>query len=407
MTVRLVTIGGSGDAYLVCALVEAFKRHHGRDDVEVVGKAKYACIANLFRVRFRADDALCHAAEGDVALQRTYENILLSPTMPFYVHPCFLRSEIRVDKLTTKPDASQADMYRMILRVPSDAPLSIPETPAVAPAPGTVILIPDAVSWPNTQPAFWAALAPALVATGRTVMVNDPEWSLQELLVRCAAAEWVIAPQCGVMSILVTGRFPCRKTLASAALTDENKKLSFLSPQTFPYAYVTKFSNADYDVEEFEITDHNHAEMVDAIVRGQNALRLWGHDPRPVLTISAPLSPGDFLDRLAVLTVKRARFPIEKRAAIEREYRRFSDLQKLLPQSPEVVDLFAQMCVVHAETFDVLAGMVPEALDERGTVSMVQHVAAVKLNKRRVELKQAVDAACRAPYTEVKSYYGG
>lgn len=404
MTVRLVTIGGSGDAYLVCALIEAFKRHHNRDDVVVVGKSKYACIANLFRVRYQCNDALCHAAEGDQALQRTYENILLSDQMPFYVHPCFLRSEIRVDKLTTKPDASQADMYRMILRIPADAPLSIPELPSVMTAPGTVLMIPEAVSWPNTQPAFWRLLGPALAATGRTVMENDPKWSLQELLIRCAAAEWVVGPQCGIMSILVTGRFPCRKTLPSSALTDENKKLSFLSPQTYPYAYVTKFSNQDYDVEEFEITDDNHAEMVDAIVRGQNALRLWQHDPRPALTIQAPISPGDFLDRLAVLTVKRAKFPVEKRAAIEREYRRFQDLQKQLPQSPEIVDLFGRMCVVHAETFDVLATMVPDAL-EKGNLSMVQHLDAVRLNKERVVLKQAVDAACRAPYTEVKSYY--
>lgn len=405
MTVRLVTIGGSGDAYLVCALVEAFKRHHGRDDVAVVGKSKYACIANLFRVRYHCDDALCHQAEGDVALQRTYENVLLSDLMPFYVHPCFLRSEIRVDKLTTKPDASQADMYRMILRVPADAPLSIPELPSVMTAPNTVLMIPEAISWPNTQPGFWRKLGPALAATGRTVMENDPKWSLQEVLIRCAAAEWVVGPQCGVMSILVTGRFPCRKTLPSAALTDENKKLSFLSPQTFPYAYVTKFSNEDYDCEEFEVTDDNHDEIVDAIARGQNALRLWPHEPRPVLTISAPLSPGDFLDRLAVLTVKRHRFPVERRAAIEREYRRFADLRKLLPRSPEVVDLFDRMVTVHYETFDVLATMVPDAIN-KGNLAMGQHLDAVRLNRERVRLKQAVDAACRAPYTEVKSYYG-
>lgn len=402
--IRLVTIGGTGDAYLVCALVEAFKKHHNRDDVEVVGRSNYAVIADLFRVRYVADDAMVHKAESDHAMQHTYENVLLSDTMPFYVHPCFLRSEIRVDKLTTRPDASQADMYRMILRIPLDVPLALPEPPVATQAPDTVLLIPEAVSWPNTQPTFWAALAAALAEGGRQVLMNDPEWSLRELLIRCSAAEWVIGPQCGVMSMLVTGRFPCRKTLCSAAMNDGNKKLSFLTPETFPYAYVTKFSNHDYDVEEFEIRDDNHAELVAAVAGGSNARRLWPHDPRPVLTIQAPLAPGDFLDRLAVLTVKRACFTPERRAAIEREYQRYQALRgRTLPYSPQIIDLFTRMVDVHRATFELLERVVPDAL--AGGMTPEDHVAAVRLNKERVDLKREVDAACRAPYSEVKSYW--
>lgn len=401
--IRLVSIGGSGDAYLVCALHEAFKRHHNRDDVTIVSKGKYAAVANLFKVPFVGDDAMVRQAEVDHAMQKTYDNIVLSNVMPFYVHPCFVRSDIRVDKLTTKPDASQADMYRMILQLPSDAPLAIPQVPLSATIPNTVLMIPDAVSWPNTQPAFWKKLALALAAAGRTVVVNNDAWSLDELLARCNQAEWVIGPQCGVMSILVTGQFPCRKTLCSAALTDDNKKLSFLSPQTFPYAYVTKFANTDYDVEEFEITDGNHGELVDAIAKGGNALRLRPHDPRPALTVQAPLSPGDFLDRLAVLTVKRERFPVEKRALIEREYRRFADLRKLLPRHPVVEHLHAQLLDHHRKTFDLLETMVPGAF--AGSLDVHQHVEAIKLNRDRVALKRQVDEACRGPYSEAKSYW--
>lgn len=402
--IRLVSIGGSGDCYLVCALLDSFRRHHDRDDVTVISKGKYAAIADLFKVPFIADDAMVHRAETDIAMQRTYENLPLSATMPFYVHPCFLRSEIRVDKLTTKPDASQADMYRMILQLPLDAPLALPQLPVGPPAPNTVLIIPEAVSWPNDQPGFWSALTKALAATGRQVFLNDQRWTLRELLVRCWQSEWVVGPQCGVMSILVTGQFPCRKTLASAALTDANKKLSFLSPRTFPYAYVTKFANTDYDVDEFEVTDDNHGEIVDAIVNGPNGLRLRPHDPRPVQTVQAPLSPGDFLDRFAVLTIKRQRFPAPLRAGIEREYRRFADLLKNLPRSPAIDDLHAQLLGLHSETYDLLETMVPGAL--AGSMSPERHVEAVRLNRRRAALKRAVDEACRGPYSEGKSYYG-
>lgn len=402
--IRLVTIGGTGDAYMVCALYDAFRRHHGLAEVEVCGKSKYAAIADLFRVPYVSDDEIVREAESSLEMQQTYENILLAPNTTFYVHPCFLRSEIRVDKLTTKPEASQADMYRMILRVPLDTPLAIPEVPAYEQERDSVLLIPEAVSWPNTQPKFWSMLETALRGIGRSVTRNDPAWSLKELFDRCGRAEWVIGPQCGVMSILCTGRFPCRKTLASPILNDANKKLAFLSASTFPYAYVTKFSNADYDVEEFEVTDDNHEELVISIIAGANALRLRHHDPRPVLTITAPLSPGDFLDRLAVLTVKRNRFAAgPRRAAIEREYQRYVTIRNSLQFGPEVESLFARLLDVHGQAFDLLERMVPAALNDN--MEGCDHVAAVRLNRDRVHLKQSVDAVCRGPYTEAKSYY--
>lgn len=402
--IRLVTIGGTGDAYMCCALLDAFRKEHKRDDVEIVLPAKYATIAAMFPVPYVIHDDIVKQAEGSVEMQRTYENVLLAPETTFYVHPCFLRSEIRVDKLTTKIDASQADMYRMILRVPLDAPLTIPtRLPAAAKQPFSVLLIPDAISWPNTQPAFWNTLANALRATGRHVLMNDPSWSMEKLFERCSGVDWVIGPQCGVMSILVTGRFPCRKTLASPELDGLNKKLWFLSDSTFPYAYVTKFSNADYDVEEFEVTDDNHAEIADAITKGANALRLrHPHDPRPVLTIQAPMAPGDFLDRLAVLTVKRNRFEGRRRAAVEREYRRFEAIRSITPMPPEVDGHFAQLVAIHERTFDLLESLVPTALAGGPT----QHDLAVRLNKDRIEVKGRIDAVCRAPYTEEKSYYG-
>lgn len=404
--IRLVAIGGTGDAYLVCALYGAFRVHHGRTDVVVVLKRRHACIAQMFGVPFVADDAMVARAESDPEMQRTYDNALLSDAAPFYVHPSFLRSGFRLDQLTTRPDVSQADMYRMILQMPLDAPLALPRIPAREVVPNTVVVIPEATSWPNTQPRFWTALTAALRAGGRFVAVNDTRWSLQELLDRCARAEWVIGPQCGVMSMLVTGRWPCRKTLASPMLTADNKMMRFLQPSTFPYAYVTKFGGEDHDVQEFEVADGNHAGIIEAIVCGVNARRLWPHDPAPVMSVSVPLTPGDFLDRLAVLTVKWRRFPPDGRAAIDREYRRYVELRRTLRMPPAVDQMFTRLLDLHGDTFDQLERLVPAAVGGANGVGVVDHVSAIRANRERVELKWKIDAACRAPYAEAKSYYG-
>jgi len=402
-----VTIGGTGDAYLVCALSAAFAAHHGCRSVEVVGKSRHRAIANLFAgVRWASDDALIAHVEGDTAFHAAHDNAFLSGSAPFFVHPCFLRSGARIDKLTMVESPSQADMYRALLRLPPDAPLSTPSRlPAVQQVPGTVLLIPEAISWPNTQPAFWSALAEALRRRGRRVTFNDPDWALDEVFRRAAASEWVIGPQCGLMSILVTGRFPCRKSLCSPRLSDANKKHVLLSPRTFPYAYVTKFAGEDHDVDEFEVRDDNHEEIVAAVANGPNALRVSPvHDPRPVLTVQTPLSPGDFLDRLAVLDVKRRRFRGVNRASIEREYRRFLHIFATAGLPPAAIAVYPQMVELHDRTFTLLERLVPAALNGGGRPA--DHDAAIALNRDRIKLKRIVDDLCRGPYTEIKSYHG-
>lgn len=403
MMQQLVVLGGTGDAYLICALAGAFERHH-HVPVTVVLRSGLRAVADLFNVRIMVDDGLVARAEQNPEFQKTHDNILLIDGSPFYAHPCFVRSHIRVDKLTTKPDASQADMYRMILRLSHDTPLALPRVPDHAPAePGTALMVTESTSWPNTQPAFWSALAEALRAAGRHVTMNDRAWPLAELLARCAGTEWVIGPQCGVMSILCTGEFPCRKTLATPNI-DGNRRPEYLADETYPYGYVTKFANTDYDVEEFKIAAETHAYVVAAIVGGANARRLWPHDPRPVTTISVPLTPGDFLDRLAVLAIKHDRLPPAGRAAIEREYLRHRELYRQTRLPPEAVALYEKLVDLHGANFDLLQQMVPAALN--GGTGVEAHVAAVRSNRQRVALKREIDDACHSPYAEVKTYYG-
>ena len=399
--INIVVLGGTGDVYLLSALFEAFRRTHNRN-AQLVVRDRYRCIADMFGVPYVVDDALITKAEADAVMHRDYDNVL-ADDRNFYAHPCFLRTNMRVDHLTTKPDVSQCDMYRTILRVPWEAPLALPKIPEVEKRPGKVVIIPEARSWPNLFPGFWSVLATKLSYADWNVQNNNGSgWSLKDLFRQCAEAEWVIGPQCGVMSILVTGRFPCRKTLASSNI--DGSALYLFSTHTFPYAYVTKFSNQDYDVEEFKITADGQQALADVIVAGVNGLRLWPHDPAPVTTVSVPLAPGDFLDRLAVLTVKRTKFPLAKRAAIEREYQRHTELRVRLEAPPEVNGLFDRLVQLHSTNFDLLERMVPAAV-ENATMAVEDHVAAVRSNKERIEIKVAIDAACRSPYSEIKSYF--
>lgn len=401
---RLIVLGGSGDAYLIFGLLDAFRRRHGRPDVQVVLRQRLASVGRLFGLPFEVNDGIVASAESDPAFQAGYENSILDPRVPYYVHPCFLRTVFRVDQLTVRPDASQADMYRMLLRLPFDEPLALPLPEYRDPArtvPNSVVMITDSTSWPNTQPGFWPKLAERLVADGWDVHVNDKSQSFDALLDRCTRAEWVIGPQCGIMSIMVTGRFACRKTLATPNI-DGNREPQYLAPETFPYGYVTKFSNLDFDVEEYKISGDNHDELVELIAKGQNALRIWPHDPSPVMTISAPISPGDFFDRLAVLAVKRSRFDPRKRAAIEREFQRLNEIKRQLNVTRETSGVFDRLVELHAKCYDALAEVVPAALNN---VVAGQHLYVIKANKDRIALKAEINYLCHAPYGEVKDYY--
>jgi hypothetical protein len=400
---HIVVLGGLGDVYLVAALYHSFCWHHGRADVELVIKSGHAPVVNLFAgVPYIIDDEATFGAEANVEFQENHDNTLWSDR-PFFAHSCMLRSRVRVDQLTTKPDITQADMFRMLLQLSPSAPLSLPHLPWPKATRKNSVIVLEANTWPDTQPTFYPKLVDALRAAGRDVWINDKTTSLDELLPALAAAEWVIGPQCGLMSILVTGRFPCRKTLCVADI-DGNRAPSYWADDTYPYAYVTKFAGNDFDVEEYKVADHNHDEVIAAVLEGANANRLWPHDPAPTLTISAPLSPGDFLDRLACLSVKMFRFSVDRRVTVRREYQRYRETYEQRSWDGQVEGLFARLVGLHAESFDLLETVVPDVV-AGGQMDSAAHSAAVRMNKVRVELKQRIDRLCHASYSEVKSYY--
>lgn len=388
--IRLACLGGTGDSYLVCALAHAVREHYGHE-VMIALKERQRAIPLMFDLHWQAADEEIAQAEAGHAMQANYEN-RIEDNRTFYAHPCFTRSGVRVDDLTTLPGSiSQADMYRALMGLPLDALLALPKVPSREHRSGSVLMIPSAVSWPNDQPGFWVELQRRLAAAGWETEFNRHEWSLAELLERAVSAEMVVGPQCGLMSILVAAEFPCRKVIATPSI-DEGPGFPVgrtLLRKTYPYGYVTKFTGHDYDVEEYRVTAENHAVIIDTIIDIPRAPR----DPRPVTTINMPLTPGDFLDRLAVLMVKR---DCLGPGVVDRELARYAEAR---PSEWNI--LLRPLVDLHFTTFDVLAETVPIALKN----AWRDDHAAVVLNKTRVELKQKIDETLRAPYRETKSYW--
>lgn len=401
MTLRLTSLYGTGDTYLVCSLLRAAERHHGRP-AELTIKSSHAGIPEMFGIEYWIDNEAVEYGE-QAGFQLEYDNDLLHNWQRFYVHPRFVKSRVRVDMLTAKDQVSMADMYRALLQLPMSAPQERPTPPFRVVGPSRAILIPRSRSWPTDVARLWPALASSLRDAGWQVVENDESWSLAQLLDRCADAEWVIGPQCGVMSILCHAQFPCRKTIITPSI-DGMKYHEFPPAHTYPYAYVTKFAGEDYDVEEHVVSDELVEGIIGEIVHGPNAQRMWPHDPRPVTTFMAPLTTGELLDRLAILTVKAERLPRAMKGAMWREFQRYADVWGRSPLYDQFNSDLMELIALHSENFDILEQMVPDAL-QKGVIETQHHIAAMKSNKDRVAIKARINSAARSPYPEVKSYY--
>lgn len=402
--IKLVALYGTGDCYLLSALFRSFLDHHESrvGAAALICKPEHEAIPLMFGIEPTLDADLVRQGESNLTLQANHDNHIGQNNVVF-VHPSFVRSGVRIDHLTAHSFVSQADLYRGLLHLPMNTPLAKPDISShIDPDFGQdrVLLIPEARSWPNSQPGFWTLLAAMLKGAGHEVEINQPDWSLTRLLNEIGVSSWVIGPQCGVMSILCEAQFPCRKTFCTPSVP-KPRPLGFLVDQTFPYGYVTKFAGHDWAVDEYEIGDKNHELIISHILASAD---VWPH-PKPVTSFSMPLTPGDFLDRLAVLMVKGANFKDARRVAVRRELERYVEVYTSQPKAfVRVGREFEELIAVNQNIFTHSATLVPEAID--GNISNLQaHARIIQLNKRRVELKQQIDQAMDAAYSEVKDYY--
>jgi hypothetical protein len=125
--------------------------------------------------------------------------------------------------------------------------------------------------------------------------------------------------------------------------------------------------------------------------------------------LRVPQSPGEVIDRLAILELKVARLPDpaarERARSLARELRAaWDDAGLPAPSSlPEAADLAA----VNAALWDVEDALRACEAAARFDDAFVAHARSVyRLNDRRAALKAAVDRRLGSDATEPKSYGG-
>jgi hypothetical protein len=390
MTIYITTNHGTGDTYMTLAFAKAVERTRGQPTIVCV-PPQHKAVASMF-------------PGASVFYGEPTTDHMLQPNELIVAHPSAVPKRVRIDHLCLLARRlTHADLWRAMLELSPDEPMPRGLVPPGTPASRTVLLLPEARSIPNSAPAFWVALADRLRAEGWSVAENDASWSLAELFDRCAASEWVIGPQCGVMAILCHAMFPCRKTIATPSLDGHS-----YFKQTYPYMRVTTFSGEDYDdVEEVKVTG-DAARAVEEVMSGRHSQMLpVGHGQ--VFSIYGVMSVGDFLDRYSILELKVENFTPHKRALVMREYLACRDVAETLNAKfstlgPELWTAYSELVAVNRAAWNHNEASVTGML--RDGVELSEHFAlAARHNKDRVRLRNVINALCSSAHLEVKSYY--
>ncbi|MFZ4758397.1 MAG: hypothetical protein ACOYLX_09540 [Burkholderiaceae bacterium] len=332
-----------GDTYLTCALIEAFRATHGTvtDDLVLLVKRSHLPIATLFERHIPRVAGVDDAQLNQVASELRNMGVRtgLEPDRAVFVHPMHM-DDGRADALTNLPDVSQKHMYQQLLRLPFDTVLSTPVVPQAwrdeaqafareyrMPVGRSVILMPDANSFPTIEDAFWERLVPRLKAAGWTPFTNTfgrngaPRSApfagstgiappLNVFLALAEHAGWIVSTLTGTANILITARAACRKTIltrgpAPGTTLRFNDLIELDS--AFPYGFQKTFDGEIYNIEELEIRGPDDFDPVAReICEGLNATSGAVPDASPMIRLVADTSPGDVLDRITILEIKEA-----------------------------------------------------------------------------------------------------
>ena len=161
--------------------------------------------------------------------------------------------------------------------------------------------------------------------------------------------------------------------------------------------------------------------VIAAVTEGRNAQGPVP-DPGPLAFVDVQMSPGELLDRLAIMEIKQARLPSQAHH-LAREIGRLAPLREsLLRTYPSVAHLAQELRNLNEQAWmlnEVLITdyqhnvgapgwrVVQDSIVD-GLVQVERHVRtayeAHRCNRRRVEVRNDVDALCRAGHVEVKSY---
>lgn len=123
--------------------------------------------------------------------------------------------------------------------------------------------------------------------------------------------------------------------------------------------------------------------------------------------IDIPVPPGELLDRLTILTIKRRHIiNPEKLNNINREWAHLHALrQQQLPTDPQLEQLIADLEVINQTLWDIEDAIRAHEQRQDFGPAFVDLARQVYLtNDRRSRLKQQIDSYLHSPWREEKSY---
>ena len=124
-------------------------------------------------------------------------------------------------------------------------------------------------------------------------------------------------------------------------------------------------------------------------------------------TIMVPISPGELVDKITILEIKKERLEsTEKIANVLVEYGLYKQVRKsALPPSPEIDDLARQLKAVNERLWDVEDDVRNHEQMQKFDDRFIELARSVYLlNDRRAKFKRQINDLCGSSFTEEKSY---
>ena len=438
----LVSTFGVGDTYLIAALCAAFRERYCRsgERLILVVPEGHHDLAGMFSESL---DGLAKISSGEARrLNHTApRGQTLTPGVAFMPHPQFVgvRSDYPSDpRDPASPPAhgrmSDAAMFAMIMGLRPDAPLTTPRVPTaeralaeqVADQLGvvcdrTVVLVDHANSWPAPPDDLWTALTEELSTAGWRVLRNDPSrMPMRCLLPLLEICGWVVGANCGLMQTLVLSRARLRKTVLTSSRwlgATDSHGAGVVIPGTCAYGF-RKADGRQYDIDEFRVDDDpaSRRQLAVAIASGRMSTGPVP-DPSPLSVVEAPVSPGEVLDRLTILQIKRDRLPA-KAPGLYRDIAPLCEIRDgLVRAHPEIVALESELRRLNEVSWDGNEILIETFADdryggeswtigqdtERAERTLRAFGRAHRGNQRRVRVKNEINRICLAGREE-KSY---
>jgi hypothetical protein len=275
---------GIGDTYFICALLKQFLLRHGNTKAVLIVKKSHLDVVELF-----TEDIYRVITFDKLNLRDINRFSQFKCGYPFIGHPSDFKYDF--DRFLGTEGLTLLDLYRIMLQMPIDAPLTQPKLDYASinaakkkffelglPANRTVILAPEANSLSTLPLEFWCHLSEHLKLQGWTVCINicnsstcipgttPINFSLSEAISIAEIAGWVISSRSGLCDLLSSAK--CKLSIiymkqswyAGTPLTGSSLKRMGLSETVLEYE-VSESESIDILISKI-ISDHSPTSMV-------------------------------------------------------------------------------------------------------------------------------------------------